>query len=189
LLRKDKIKVHSICKACSSEVGKEYTKTAKGKESKKKRAKRYLENGGKEVARQWVLDNREWLREYLRAYNRTEKGRASIERRTKSEKGRATSARGDHKKRLRKRLVPNTLTAEEWAQIKKQFKYRCIYCGEKKPLTHEHIVPLSRGGSFTKENILPACKNCNSKRGNRKMLLELLSEPCYPKVACICIAM
>jgi len=43
----------------------------------------------------------------------------------------------------------------------------CHYCGEKfKPseLTMDHVVPLARGGSSTKNNLVPACEQCNKKK-------------------------
>ena len=45
----------------------------------------------------------------------------------------------------------------------------CWYCGEKvgfKNLTMDHIIPLSRGGRSTKDNLVPCCKNCNTKKKN-----------------------
>lgn len=44
---------------------------------------------------------------------------------------------------------------------------RCSYCNtEVSPneLTMDHIIPLSRGGFSEKYNIVPACKDCNSKK-------------------------
>jgi len=44
---------------------------------------------------------------------------------------------------------------------------RCYYCGKKfspKELTMDHIVPIIRGGKSTKGNIVPACKECNTKK-------------------------
>lgn len=43
----------------------------------------------------------------------------------------------------------------------------CHYCGKKfKPseLTMDHVVPLIRGGRTTKSNVVPVCKECNSKK-------------------------
>lgn len=43
----------------------------------------------------------------------------------------------------------------------------CHYCGRKfKPteLTMDHLVPLGRGGKSTKGNVVPACKECNTKK-------------------------
>ena len=49
----------------------------------------------------------------------------------------------------------------------------CHYCRRKvgrENLTMDHIVPLSRGGKSKKGNIVPSCKDCNSKK---KYLLPL----------------
>lgn len=43
----------------------------------------------------------------------------------------------------------------------------CHYCRRRfKPdeLTMDHLIPLSRGGSSTKENIVPCCKECNNRK-------------------------
>ena len=43
----------------------------------------------------------------------------------------------------------------------------CYYCGAKvgnKNLTMDHLIPLSRGGTSSRDNIVPACKECNNKK-------------------------
>ncbi|GAB1536980.1 HNH endonuclease [Geovibrio sp. ADMFC3] len=43
----------------------------------------------------------------------------------------------------------------------------CHYCGRQFPpeeITMDHIVPIARGGTSTKGNVVPACKECNSKK-------------------------
>ena len=45
----------------------------------------------------------------------------------------------------------------------------CHYCGTKfapKDLTMDHIVPLVRGGRSNKGNLVPACKECNTRKKN-----------------------
>ncbi len=44
---------------------------------------------------------------------------------------------------------------------------RCYYCGRRfKPseLTMDHLIPLVRGGRSEKPNLVPACKECNTKK-------------------------
>jgi len=46
-------------------------------------------------------------------------------------------------------------------------RYTCQYCGEKFPgseLTYDHLIPRSKGGQTTWENILCACSVCNSEK-------------------------
>ena len=43
----------------------------------------------------------------------------------------------------------------------------CHYCAKKiksSELTMDHVVPISRGGKSTKGNLVPCCKECNSKK-------------------------
>lgn len=46
-------------------------------------------------------------------------------------------------------------------------KNQCGYCGTKKNLTIDHIIPRSRGGGNTWENLVTCCSNCNTKKGDR----------------------
>jgi 5-methylcytosine-specific restriction endonuclease McrA len=44
--------------------------------------------------------------------------------------------------------------------------YTCQYCGSKKKLTIDHIIPKCRGGQDTWGNMVVACSSCNVKKGN-----------------------
>lgn len=65
------------------------------------------------------------------------------------------------------------VTAEQWEQIQKDYCYLCVYCGQKKPLEMDHIVPLSKGGHHDTDNIVPACKSCNSSKSDSSLLMFL----------------
>lgn len=58
-------------------------------------------------------------------------------------------------------------TLKEWTELKQKYNNRCAICGEEKPLTKDHIIPLSRGGNNYISNIQPLCRNCNSKKNNK----------------------
>ncbi len=50
---------------------------------------------------------------------------------------------------------------------------RCHWCGgsfSADELTMDHVIPLSRGGKASRNNVVPACKQCNS---NKKYLLPM----------------
>ena len=49
-------------------------------------------------------------------------------------------------------------------------RFICQYCGESLPthdLTFDHVVPRSKGGRTTWENVVTACSPCNLLKGNR----------------------
>lgn len=44
---------------------------------------------------------------------------------------------------------------------------RCMYCHSAESLTVDHVVPRSRGGDDSWENLVTACSVCNHRKGNR----------------------
>ena len=63
----------------------------------------------------------------------------------------------------RSRHIPLVVRREVW-QRDKGF---CLQCGSKKDLEFDHIIPWSKGGSNSVNNIQILCKKCNSaKRDN-----------------------
>ena len=79
-------------------------------------------------------------------------------------------AKQTRKARYRSRLLnaEGTFTRREWAERKAQFGNRCAYCGRRtKLLTADHYVPLSKGGTNTIDNIIPACPDCNRRKWSR----------------------
>jgi len=49
-------------------------------------------------------------------------------------------------------------------------RYTCQYCHEQflaSDLTLDHVIPISRGGKTTWDNVVTACKKCNRKKGGR----------------------
>jgi len=46
--------------------------------------------------------------------------------------------------------------------------WRCVYCGSTGGrLTLDHVIPRSRGGDSTWENVVTSCSPCNLRKGNR----------------------
>jgi hypothetical protein len=66
-------------------------------------------------------------------------------------------------------LRPN---AAEWAVLRRMTferdNFTCVYCGARgKSLECDHIIPVSRGGSNSQENLATACKPCNRSKRDR----------------------
>ncbi len=65
--------------------------------------------------------------------------------------------------------------------------HRCQYCGETVPysqLSLDHVLPRSRGGATTWENVVTSCKPCNTAKGGRtpqEARMKLIRKPVKPK--------
>lgn len=58
-------------------------------------------------------------------------------------------------------------TAKQVKERFKQFGNQCVYCLTRKTLTVDHFFPLSKGGIDALKNLVPACRSCNSSKGDR----------------------
>jgi hypothetical protein len=90
------------------------------------------------------------------------------------EKVKAKNQRNHYKRKIFISSSLNTLTDQEWFEILNYFNYHCAYCNCKfskdNPPTRDHLIPVNKGGHNIKENIVPACKSCNSKKYNKLVL-------------------
>ncbi len=69
--------------------------------------------------------------------------------------------------RARKAEVKNDLTEEEWFGIINHFGNSCAYCGNNTDITLDHVIPISKGGDHSKNNVVPACMSCNASKQAR----------------------
>lgn len=90
----------------------------------------------------------------------------------KTPKGKAHAARSHSKRRMLESEIVCDLTAEQWEEIKSKQNCQCNICGKIESLHRDHIIPLSKGGAFTKGNVQGLCKSCNSKKGNKILSLS-----------------
>lgn len=110
--------------------------------------------------RTWEENNQDRVREFKRQS-------AKRYYRKNTERCKARSIEAMH---LRRAIGPG-LKPHEWREILASHNGMCAYCKTRPGVTRDHVVPVSRGGSHAPDNIVPACKRCNSSKNNR-----LLSE-------------
>mmetsp|Transcript_1692 Transcript_1692/g.10405 ORF Transcript_1692/g.10405 Transcript_1692/m.10405 type:complete len:182 (-) Transcript_1692:1882-2427(-) len=70
---------------------------------------------------------------------------------------------------LRSQVVSSERAALNKRNVFLRDGYECQYCGSQKQLTIDHVVPVSKGGGSTWENLVTACAHCNGKKGNKML--------------------
>lgn len=53
--------------------------------------------------------------------------------------------------------------------IIKRDAFKCVYCNNKNNLTIDHLIPKSKGGQNTWENLVTCCHKCNVKKGDKPL--------------------
>jgi len=68
-------------------------------------------------------------------------------------------------------------------EVLRRDNHTCQYCGSRRNLTLDHVVPKSKGGTHSWDNIVTACSPCNSRKGDRTPAqagMKLRSNPKAP---------
>lgn len=67
--------------------------------------------------------------------------------------------------------------------IYKRDDNKCQYCGSTRHLTIDHVIPKSKGGSEDWSNLVVACSQCNTKKGDKLLEhtnMKLIRQPRAP---------
>lgn len=80
---------------------------------------------------------------------------------------RSRQARAARRRKRRMDRVEHDLTDEQWAALKEAWS-GCAYCGaaDDGSLQRDCVQALSRGGRYTLDNVVPACRSCNASKCN-----------------------
>lgn len=118
--------------------------------NKKYRAAHYIKNREMLLACQ-----RDYLNDHPRYWARPTQRAARIE--------------GVKRRRARTKSF-EAIKVNEWLDTLTLFDNKCAYCGKDSELTQDHIIPVSKGGKHTVDNLIPACKGCNASKLNKGFL-------------------
>ncbi|PKQ27388.1 MAG: endonuclease [Actinobacteria bacterium HGW-Actinobacteria-4] len=81
-------------------------------------------------------------------------------------------ARAARKRKRRVDAAGSDLTAAQWALILNAWG-TCAYCetpaSADAVLQKDCVLPISRGGRYTVDNVVPACRSCNASKCNEEV--------------------
>jgi 5-methylcytosine-specific restriction endonuclease McrA len=131
-------------------------------------------------AREWLKRNPQKARDAVRRWNKShpEQRRAAkrlyyARHRDQHEAVKAADHRAppevlrakSNAYRARARAAEGQFTSAEWRARVESYGGTCAYRGEVGPVQVDHRTPLTRGGANSIDNILPACRKCNTEKG------------------------
>lgn len=135
--------------------------------------KLYTSEERKEKRKQW---SRESYQRYIQSHSKEERNAKIREWRAKNpgkvheyykrgyERNKARYQKHKFLRRKREKYNGGHFTQAEWIALCERCGWRCLACGEKKPLTADHIKPVKLGGSNSIDNIQPLCLSCNCSK-------------------------
>ena len=131
-------------------------------EKARARGRRYYEkhhDRARAQTKKYQTNNKEKVRESTKAYRASPVG--SLKHRQNARLRYATC--------FKKNGGPDGLLSfEQWTAICEAFGGACCYCARTdRPLTMEHLTPITREGRHVVGNVAPACHQCNAGKGNK----------------------
>ena len=84
---------------------------------------------------------------------------------------------------LKQYIRPTSASAFTRFNLFLRDEFKCQYCGSKGDMTFDHIVPRSKGGRTTWENVVASCQKCNLRKGSKSIKnagLSLRQKPIKP---------
>lgn len=168
-----------ICKSCRKIEYANNQEIERQKSLERYRSnKETRKNGMSEWYRQNKPKKQEYNKEYRekhkdellekdRAYYEANKDRFS-QRRLLWQRNNKEKVRASHQ-RHRSRVMDGggSFSPAEWSDLCDHYGNLCVCCKQKKPLTADHVIPVSKGGSSNIDNIQPLCRECNSRKCDR----------------------
>ena len=163
---------------------KEEIRLAKQRECYRRYYHKNIERRRKD-AREWAANHRDQHRETARNWNKNnaarhkdnlyewrDKNRERLNAISKkyrlSPLGRIAFGAASVRRRSKLKTTACSLTLSEWETILVEWKNSCAYCHRANlELTKDHVIPLAKGGHHIKENVVPACRSCNSRKRTR----------------------
>lgn len=153
------------CVECRAEHKRRYREANKEKLAKQER--RYREDNKGKVAdsqRRYYEANRCKLSEWHRRY-REENECKLAEWRRRYRRENPDISRAHHRNRRALKIANGgRVSASEWQSVLARFDGQCAKCGANEDIHMDHVVPLSKGGSHSVDNIQPLCATCNMRK-------------------------
>ena len=158
------------CRECSNIRKREFNRTHPEIKAKRDRVY-YQKNKEKrqEYALKWRTQNKEELKRKKREYRENNKEKVRDSKRREYQKNKENYVFNAANRRSRELNAKGKYTREDVMSLLSVQKGKCLKCGQ--PFTNDrkpsvdHIIPLSKGGHNSIENLQLLCKPCNSSKG------------------------
>ena len=120
---------------------------------------------------QWRVQNQDYFRQYNKEHHQEQLDQARRRRGENPSRAREKSSR------YRALRLGATVEPIDEQKIYELYNRTCIYCGSANRLELDHLVPLAGGGPHCEDNLVVACKSCNSSKRAKPLIEWLQTQP------------
>jgi len=148
------------------------------------RSKMWRENNKqmvKDYSQRYYILNKDELVEKSRIFHRDNKELSSTSHSKWIKNNLEKCTMYGEKRRTLQRKLPASFTTTQWVNLILIFDNKCAYCGKETKLQQDHFLALSKGGEYTSNNIIPACKSCNCSKHDKNFFIWYPKQKYYSK--------
>ena len=142
------------CKSCQADYARAY----------------YQRNGDKvrQSVSQWKRENKEIVNIGVKRYRDMHPDRVKARHRLYDQLNPDKVRNKVNRRRTRRQT--NGVFAILPKELTKLYSGPCAYCGSKKYIEADHVIPISRGGRHAIGNLIPACRPCNRSKHDKTIM-------------------
>lgn len=138
-----------------------------------------------ERATKWSKDNSERRKEYMRDYMRKNRAklvaRSAAWKKANPERAKTIAVHSSHLRRTRLVQTPKLQRDQARSMMQRERKKKthvCYYCKSRfKGTMHwDHVIPVSKGGTHSPDNLCVACPECNLKKADNGLSKVSMSD-------------
>lgn len=161
----------------------ENRKTPEGKAKQKANDKRYQEKNKEKIKsrrKEQYSQNSEKIRASNKKYYETNADKCKAQKREYCKLNRDRVRLSEKAIEHKRRSAKGKLTAADVELCIDEANGHCVYCGRefcRKELQIDHVIPLTRGGYNSPDNVIASCGRCNKRKRNKTPLEFLLNWP------------
>ena len=160
------------CHTCELIYKKSYRKTHKANpELAKIHYDKYAESHPDEIkasSRKYYGNHKEEHKQSVQSWVNRNKDKYTADKKKWASDNKDKGRKYHYTRRDKSTDTVSTFTEADWGIAIAYFEGRCAYCGmppslfdRNYVLEQDHFIPVTNGGAYTPDNIVPACQSCN----------------------------
>lgn len=118
-------------------------------------------------SRNYYHQNKEKIIDYQREYCKRNPERASLYKSKYRANHRIQRQEADLIRKEQLKANGGNITFGEWNNLLELYNHKCLACESTENLSMDHIIPLSKGGRHSIDNVQLLCVSCNSHKGTK----------------------
>lgn len=158
----------SMCKKCYSNYYRSIPSNKEKHALYEKKRRMEGKTSYAEKKRSNTENRKSWRRKYNQIHYKNNREKLIAYQKEYRRKNREKVQEADAARKRLLRSMENGFSVRDWHNVLVACDWKCFYCHiELDNPERDHMIPITRGGKTTADNVVPTCHSCNCRKNNR----------------------